>query len=176
MSYLQNKWGLLSILIRQLLPVLGSFTAPSASRSNSVKAHSISTVQRWSYKRQTSYHGETVALCAADNCCQPHPARAAMSETIRAGCCLLCVLPSHWQLQRGPHILEVNRGLTSSSWFVRVIRRSAPAHLLLPRQQWLDDPRWDFCQVLTSWKVLRQDECRVEMRSGLLKWVPLMMG
>lgn len=47
------------------------------------------------FKRQTYYHGEIAALRAADNCCQPHPARAAMSKTIRAGCCLLCALPSH---------------------------------------------------------------------------------
>lgn len=47
---------------------------------------------------------------------------------------------------------------------------------LLPHQQQLADPRQDFSQVLTSWKVFRWDECCTEMRSWLLMWVSLMVA
>ena len=84
-------------------PVLSSKLGRSLSLSPCPEAKLgqwVSWIPFNPYKRQTYYHGEIAALRAADNCCQPHPAWAAMSKTIRAGCCLLCVLPSHWQPQK----------------------------------------------------------------------------
>lgn len=51
-----------------------------------------------------------------------------------------------------------------------------PPTSLLTCRQWLDDPRQDFSQILTSWKVLKRDECCLEIKSQLLIWASLMVA
>lgn len=83
---------------------------------------------------------------------------------------MFCFVPCHLPDSSSDALIfgEVRRELTSSSWFVTHSQASS-ARSPFPQLavSGLGDRRRGFSQVLTSWKVLRQDERCLEVKKKI---------